>query len=49
MHIYLRELAYLGLEAMSAIEARNVSNVEFFDCSGGSFVNIMGMMECELS
>ena len=34
---------------MSVIEARNVSNVGFYDCSGASIGAIMGMMECELS
>ena len=35
-------------EAMSAMEARNISSVGFYDCSGGSIGAIMGMMECEL-
>ena len=42
---HVQELARLGAEAMSAIEARNVSNVGFYDCSGASIGAIMGMME----
>ena len=32
---------------MIAMEARNILNVAFYDCSGGTIVAIMGMMECE--
>ena len=34
---------------MSVIEARNVAQIGFFDCSGGSIGAVLGMMECELS
>ena len=48
MILHVQELTRLRTEAMSAIEARNVSNVGFYDCSGASIGAIMGMMECEL-
>ena len=34
---------------MSAIEARNVAQIGFYDCSSVSIGALMGMMECELS
>ena len=34
---------------MSAIEARNVSQIGFYDCSGVNIGALMGMMECKLS
>ena len=34
---------------MSAIEARNISQIGFYDCSSVSIGALMGMMECELS
>ena len=35
------------VNAMSAMEARNLLNVAFYDCSGGTIGAIMCMMECE--
>ena len=34
---------------MSAIEARNVAQIGFYDCSNVNIGALMGMMECKLS
>ena len=47
--LHVQELTRLQTEAMSAIEARNVSQIGFYDCSSVSIGALMGMMECELS
>ena len=46
--LHVQEAYRMCAEAMSAMEARNISSVGFYDCSGGSIGAIMGMMECEL-
>ena len=45
--LHVQELARLRAEAISAIEARNIGYVGFYDCSGASMGAIMGMMECK--
>ena len=46
--LYCEELRRLLVDALVSVEARHISYVIFYDCSGGDFGRLMGMMECEL-
>ena len=48
MILYDQELRHLFMDAMGAVEARNISNIALYDCSGASTA-IMGIIECRLS
>ena len=48
MVLYSQELARLLIDALISVEVRHISFVAFYDCSGGDFGSLMGMMECEL-
>ena len=46
--LYDQELTRLKIEALSAMEARNIAKIVFFDFSGASVGQIFGVMDCEL-
>ena len=48
MLLYCDELSRLLVDALVSVEARHVSFVVFYDCSGSDFGKLMGVMECEL-
>ena len=45
--VFKTELMGMVYDALSAVEARNVCEVTFFECTGGVFANILNFMECE--
>ena len=47
--LHVQELTRLQTEAISAVEARNVAQIGFYDCSGVNIGALLGVMECELS